>query len=269
MNAQEQWQVSGDAARQYELYVASWFAPWADDLVERAELRSGSRVLDLACGTGIVVRAAAPVIGEFGELVASDLNEDMLTEARTQPIEGSPVQWRVADAEALPFDSDAFDTVLCQQGLQFVPDKAAAVSEMRRVLRPRGSAAVSVWRSVGVNPYLAAMADGLTKHLSTEAGQTMTAPCGFGDRDALHELFAEAGFTSVRVEAVELMRTAASALEAIQGNLSALPIAGLIASMDADDRTRMIGSMLASLDDFIEGEALSVPVRAHVVVATA
>ncbi len=269
MSAQEKWQVSGDAARQYEMHIASWFAPWADDLVKRAELRSGSRVLDLACGTGIVVRAAAPVIGESGELVASDLNEDMITEGRTHSIEGAPVQWRVADAEALPFESSAFDTVLCQQGLQFVPDKAAAVSEMRRVLRPGGSAVVSVWCSVDVNPYVAAMAEGLTTHLSTEAGQTMTAPSGFGDRDALHELFVEAGFTSVRVESVELMRTAVSAPEAIRGNLSGLPIADLVANMDAGDRAEMVGSMLASLDEFIEGEALSVPMRSHVVVATA
>jgi len=120
--------------------VASWFASWADDLVERSGLEPGWRMLDLACGTGIVARAAGTVIGPSGTVVGSDLNEGMLEEAAKHEVHGATVEWQHADATDLPFETGEFDAVLCQQGLQFIPEKAATVAEIHRVLRPGGRA---------------------------------------------------------------------------------------------------------------------------------
>ncbi len=169
----ERWQVSETAAENYTRFVATWFAPWAADLVERAGIRPGSSVLDIACGTGVVTRAASRLIGADGHIVGSDLNEDMLAEAGKHPLAGASVEWRQADATDLPFPSEAFDTVLCHQGLQFVSDRAAAASEMRRVLRPSGRAAVGIWGALECNPYGTALSGGLAGELPR------------GDRDTL------------------------------------------------------------------------------------
>lgn len=224
-------------------------------------------MLDLACGTGIVTRAAGPAIGPCGQIVASDLNEDMLTEARRHAVAGPPVEWRQADAVDLPFQSGTFDALLCQQGLQFVPAKADAVAEMRRMLRPGGVAAVSVWRSAEHNPYIHALADGLSRHLSPDAGQTMLAPCGFGDRDALSELFVTAGFSAVEVHVVTLEREPIDAAEAIGSSLAALPIAEQIQTMDPEARARMIDDIAGSLAD--SAGLLTSPNSAHVAIAVA
>jgi ubiquinone/menaquinone biosynthesis C-methylase UbiE len=269
MGSPERWQVSGSAAEKYERFVASWFSSWATDLVERASLQPGWQILDVACGTGIVTRAAGPVIGPTGTIVASDLNEDMLTEARRHAVAGAPVQWRQADAADLPFDDETFDALLCQQGLQFVPANSEAVAEMRRVLRPGGVAAVSVWRSAEHNPYISALADGLSLHLSPDAGQTMLAPCGLGDRDVLSGLFVEAGFSSVDVHTVTLEREPMDAAEAIGGNLAALPIAEQIQAMGPDAHTRMIDDIVDSLADYVSNGELTSPNSAYIAVAFA
>jgi len=259
----------GSASTSYETHVASFFVPWAADLVERAQLQPGWCVLDLACGTGVVSRAAGPVIGAAGSIVATDLSPDMLGEAQRHPVHGAPVQWRQADAEQLPFDDATFDAVLCHQGLQFVPDRTAAVREMRRVLRPGGVAAVGVWRSGAHNPYVSALAEGLTRHLSIEAGRSMLAPCGFGDSDALAGLFADAGFSSIRVETITLDRDPVDAVDAVTGNLAALPISAQVDEMDQAARIRMIDDIVAELDDYITDDRLTAPFSANVVVATA
>lgn len=259
--------MSGSAAEKYERFVASWFASWADELVTRADLQPGSTVLDLACGTGIVSRAAGPLLGPDGAIVAADLNTDMLAEARRHPVADAPIQWRRADAADLPFGAETFDAVLCQQGLQFFPDRAAPVGEIHRVLRPDGVAAVSVWRSAEHNPYIAALADGLGRHVSADARETMLAPCCLGDPDELRELFVDAGFSSVDVHAVTIEREPMDAIEAIGGNLAALPIADQIAAMDPAARRRLIDDIVDALADHIDNGRLTSPNRAHVALA--
>jgi len=265
----ERWQVSSSAAQQYEQYVASFFAPWAEDLVQRAGLRAGWNVLDVACGTGIVTRAAGPLLGASGSIVGSDLNEEMLTEAARHKVEGAVVEWRQADATELPFGDGSFDAVLCQQGLQFVPDKAAAAAQMYRVLRDGGSAAVSVWCRPENNPYIAALADGLTRHLSAEAGASMLAPCGFGKLDDLAALFESAGFSAVEVATMEMLREPIDAVEAIEGNLAALPMSEEIRAMEAATYAAMIDDMVATLDAHIDGGVLHQPMAANIAIAAA
>ena len=267
MASDDTWQISGGAAEKYERFVASWFRPWADDLVERAGVRAGDMVLDVACGTGVVTRAAAPVVGAHGSIQATDLNADMIAEARRQPIDVAPVVWREADATNLPFLAATFDVVLCQQGLQFVPDKTAAAKEMARVLRTGGVAAVSVWRSPEHNRYIAALADGLTRHVSADAGQTMLAPCGFGDPEALERLFVFAGFASTTVESVSIPREPTNAVEAIVGNLAALPIAAEIDALAPDAHARMIDDIVESLADVVVDGQLVVANSALVLLA--
>jgi len=153
MNQQGQWQVAGSAPEVYEReLVPAVFGAWAPILVELAHPRAGDRVLDVACGTGIVARIAAAHAGPSGTVVGVDLNPGMLSVARSVALTDSqsaaPLKWQEASADKLPFPSASFDVVYCQLGLQFFAGRPAAVREMRRVLGAGGRLALMVWRSI-------------------------------------------------------------------------------------------------------------------------
>src|SRR5262245_49391877 len=143
----EQWRLRGSAAELYERYlVPAVTLPWAVDLVSRVEVHRGDRLLDVACGTGVVARAAAERVGRGGRVVGLDLNPEMLAVSvrrkRWVPLR---IEWCEGSALALPFAQGEFGVVLCQFGLQFFPDPLAALREMRRVLAPDGRQGGSVF----------------------------------------------------------------------------------------------------------------------------
>src|SRR5262249_13923549 len=151
----------------YERYlVPAIFGPWAADLLALAAPQPGERVLDLACGTGAVARLTAERVGTAGAVIGLDLNPGMTELARSLPApRGAAVEWRVGTALELPFTNATFDLALCQQGLQFFSDRAAALGETRRVLRSGGRLALSVWRSIDRSPGFAALAEALAEHV--------------------------------------------------------------------------------------------------------
>jgi ubiquinone/menaquinone biosynthesis C-methylase UbiE len=160
----------GTAGDVYEReMVPRLFAPWAELHLRAADLRAGDRVLDVACGTGVVARRAAAAVGPAGRAVGLDFNEVMLTTARASDSDGA-VEWRQGDAQELPFDDGSFDAVSCQHGVMFFPDRAKALREMRRVLRPGGRVVVSVWSGLDGAPGYAALSDALVRHVGPEAG---------------------------------------------------------------------------------------------------
>lgn len=140
---------------------------------------------------------------------------------------------------------------------------------MHRVLRPGGVAVVSVWSGLDGNPYIAALAKGLERHLSPAAGASMAAPCGFGDPGELRELFVDAGFAEVVVSSPQRKRAPTPALEAIAGNLAALPIADQVQAMSNTDRSAMLDDMLSTLSAFIDDGQLTAPATSNVAIATA
>src|SRR5215203_3146599 len=167
-------------AEVYESFrVPHLFAPWARDLVAWSGAKPGERVLDVACGTGIVVREVLPVVGPNGRVPGE-----------------APVEWYEASAEALPLSDAAFDLVLCQQGLQFFPDKPGAIREFRRVLAPGGRVALSVWRTLEHNPVHKAMNEAEVRHLGTP-----TLAVSFsGNAPELEALLSGNGFEDIAIE---------------------------------------------------------------------
>lgn len=130
-------------------YVPGMFRPLARALLPLAAVKAGERVLDLACGTGILARQIAPVVGADGRVVAVDLRPGMLEVASKLTVPyGAAIEWTQGDATALDCAAGSFDVVLCQQGLQFFADRAAGVAEMKRVLRPGGRVALALWEAL-------------------------------------------------------------------------------------------------------------------------
>jgi SAM-dependent methyltransferase len=174
------------------------FGPCVQLLLEAAQPQSGERILDVACGTGVVARQLARQFGAECEVAALDLNPAMLTTARSLcEAERLKIDWREGRAEELPFETADFDLVLCQHGLQFVPDRSLAVLEMRRVLRPGGRAVVGVWQDLDAHPFWREMNEALDRHLGIPA---LAAPFSLGAPEDLQALLLEGGFGDVHVE---------------------------------------------------------------------
>jgi ubiquinone/menaquinone biosynthesis C-methylase UbiE len=198
MTSTDTFQISLETAETYEAaFVPSLFAHLAPHLVDAAEVTAGDRVLDVACGTGIVARTAAERAGPAGHVIGLDLNEAMLTVARrVRP----DLDWRQGDAASLPFPDDAFHAVLCQSGLMFVPDPAVAVREMARVVRPGGRVAAQVWSSLDRQTAIQPLADAVARHAGPDAVGLVSTYFRLGNREQFAGRFTEAGLrvTDVR-----------------------------------------------------------------------
>jgi ubiquinone/menaquinone biosynthesis C-methylase UbiE len=259
-----QFQLQGDAAERYERWAVPFVVgPWVPGLLDLAGLRGGERVLDVATGTGVVARLAARRVAPGGAVTGVDLNEGMLEVARRLPLPpGLTVDWRQGSALALPFSDGAFDVVLCQQGLQFFPDRLKALREMRRVLTSVGRVALSVW--TGPSPYFVAQREGLARHVSTEAATSSAAAFSLGDADEVRGLLETAGFRNVVVDHVQMTLRFPPPTEFLLRHLSALPAAELVAAASEEARAALVAHMEEATREYIDGYGLAVPQEVNV-----
>jgi ubiquinone/menaquinone biosynthesis C-methylase UbiE len=251
-------------AEVYERYmVPAAFALWAADLLALLALPSGSRVLDVACGTGIVARLAAPQTGATGVVIGLDLHGGMLAVARAQAPTGV---WVQGSATAFPCATAAFDVVVCQQGVQFFPDRLAALREMARVLRPGGRIALVVWGALADNPGHAALEQGLAQHLGPAVAAVLHTSFSLGDAEALQRLLGQAGFRDVVLShSVKMLRFASpEAFVWVWVRGSVLGRAGV--EVHDDVLTAIVREVTAALLPYVNEEGLSVPIVAHLVV---
>lgn len=177
-------------AEAYEqLLGPALFEPWADRLADAAEIQPGHRVLDVACGTGILTRAVASRVGDTGAVSGVDINPGMLAVARRH----SPgIELHQGPAEALPFDNDQFDAVVSQFGLTFFSEPDTALREMKRVLKPGGHLALAVFDSLDKLPAYATLASIYERLIDPGVGKALQRPFSMGDTDRLALLLHEA-----------------------------------------------------------------------------
>jgi SAM-dependent methyltransferase len=229
--------------------LAQLFEPWAADLIARADLKPGCRVLDVASGLGPVARLAAQAAGPGGRVVASDISAAMLAAASARPEgpEWATIEYLQCPASAIAADDDSFDVVLCQQGLQFFPDRAAALAEMHRVARPGGTAVMSTWAAGHPVGLFGPMTEALQ-----ETGAAEPFPGAF-DSDSycinaadLADLLQVAGFGDVAVQTVELDATWPTA-EAATSALLGTPFGPLVSALPADAQQQLRASLASKL----------------------
>jgi ubiquinone/menaquinone biosynthesis C-methylase UbiE len=191
---------SGTAPQNYERYfVPAIGAPLAEKLIKVAGLRPGERVLDVACGTGVVTRLAAEQVGADGAVTGVDINPGMLAVACTATPSLAAIEWIEASADALPCPDAAFDVVLCQLGLQFFPDKLAALRQARRVLVPAGRLALNV--PGPTPPIFDILARGLARHVKPEVAGFVHHVFSLHETTELEDLLSGAGFVDVAIRA--------------------------------------------------------------------
>jgi ubiquinone/menaquinone biosynthesis C-methylase UbiE len=267
MSTDGQWQLAGNAAELYEqILVPAAFRPWATDLLELADLQPGERVLDAACGTGIVARLAAPQVGTIGEVTGLDLNAGMLHVARSlPPPSGASVTWVEGSALAMPLPDASFDVGLCQQGFQFFPDRAAGLQELKRVLVPGGRILLSIWE--GETPYSAAMAVAVEKHVGREPASTLRTSRACPEPSTVQALMMQAGFRDVRTVARALTRRLPAIARFVLRHLAATPVAGAIAALSEAERAALGDDVRTALLAYAEGDGIRYREVAHVVMA--
>jgi SAM-dependent methyltransferase len=222
------WQLEGNAAELFQRYlVPAITSKWAEDLVRRAQLRTGELVLDVACGTGIVARLAATKVRP-GQVTGLDLNAGMLAVARSLPNDGAPINWTEGSAVDMPFPSGHFDVVLCQQGLQFFPDQPGALRELHRVLRKGGRAALSVYSPIERTPGANAFVQALDQVLGPEASRIKRGEHSFANPGQLESLLGDGGFGNVVVSTVQQTIVFPSVLDYVRLQLVATPMTMLL-----------------------------------------
>ncbi|HSA55331.1 MAG TPA: methyltransferase domain-containing protein [Gemmatimonadaceae bacterium] len=218
-------------AQHYEQgFVPAIGAPFAAELVAAAALRGGERVLDVACGTGIVARLAADQVGPDGAVSGLDINPAMLSVARSvAQSSGSRIKWYESSAEAMPLPDASFNVAFCQLGLMFMPDQKAAMREMRRVLVAGGRVLVSTARP---NALFDAMDAALARHIGPDAAAFVRQVFSLPD-PAVHErLLHQAGFRDVqtRIEGKTIHLPPPRTF--LRGYINATPLAPAVAQAD-------------------------------------
>jgi SAM-dependent methyltransferase len=244
--------------------VPALFEPYADELVTRVPVREGLRVLELACGTGVVTRKLRAALPESATLVATDLNEAM-TSFAAQAVPAAGIDWRPADMQELPFADGSFDVVLCQFGFMFPPDKPQAFREARRVLAPGGVLLASIWGSLDDNPSMAVMDRALTMLYPDDPPRFFHTPYGYA-RDRIEADIAAAGwgarFDEVRID-VDYTATAMA-----EGYVKGSPLSHQLAERGADPDA-VVRALADALVHEHGGERLTLAHMAYVVTATA
>jgi ubiquinone/menaquinone biosynthesis C-methylase UbiE len=249
----------------YDRYLGPlFFHEFADDLAARVSVTSGMRLLETACGTGILTERLLRRLGGNGTLMATDLNEPMLEHARAKGLAGEGLEWRQADATALPFDGASFDGVACQFGLMFVPDKAAAIGEAFRVLRPGGQFAFNVWDAIEHNPVARITRDTIASFFPEDPPQFYTVPFGLHDRARVQAMLESAGFERVEAETVTKEGHSPSADEAALGAIEGNPIAGEIVRRRPEALAAIKDALSRNLAAQLGDRPLQCPLRAPV-----
>lgn len=250
---------TGSIPENYDLYLGpALFEPYARDLAARLEVGGGASVLELACGTGIVTRALRDRLPPGVSLTATDLNEAMMGYAARKFASDEDVEWRRADASALPFDDGSFDAVACQFGFMFVPDRARAFAEAFRVLRPGGSLLFNVWDAIEHNDLAHVAHTSITKFFDRDPPTFYEVPFSLHDEEAIRGLLAAAGFREIKITRLTLPSLSPSAAEAARGLVQGNPVISAIRERMPADVPKIEAAVAAALaarcgDEPVEG----------------
>lgn len=193
---------AGSVPENYDRYMVPLiFQPYAEDVARRAAFLSPDAVLEVAAGTGVVTRALASKLPAAASYIVTDLNPPMLHYAESRQPFDSRIQWRQADALALPFEDATFDLVCCQFGAMFFPDRVAGYREARRVLKPGGHFIFSVWDRIEENIFADDVTKALAELFPDDPPRFLERiPHGYHDWALIRSDVERAGFSHVTIE---------------------------------------------------------------------
>lgn len=260
-------QLTLDGPEVYErVLVPLWFGRWAEALIDLVTPVTGESILDIACGTGVTTRLAQQAVGPTGRVVGLDINAGMLATARRLAAE-APIEWIESDVVDLPFDAGSFHAAIAQHGYHYFPNKPAALAEFRRVLKPGGRIALSIW--TGHSPYTSALCDALAQHISADVASIQSAQRECPSAEDLAQALITAGFTDVEVIRQTLTISVPLAEEFVPLHLASMPIAAAFEALPDQSGDALIRDVGAALEQFRSGDRLVYPDSVHVMTGRA
>lgn len=258
---------SGTAAETYQRYFVPTIATAvAGDLLDAAALQPGERVVDLACGTGLIARLAAEQVGSSGSVIGVDLAADMIDVARSVPApDGATIDWQQSPAESLALPDASCDVVLCQMGLMFFDDKPAALAQARRVLTPGGRLALNAPGTIQ-RPF-EIMDEGLARHISPELAGFVGMVFSMDDPDALAKRLVEAGFEQVETTTTTTTLRLPAPVDFLWQYINLTPMGEVVGAAPEAAQTALEDDVVAQWQAFTEDGGLVV--HQPMVIATA
>jgi ubiquinone/menaquinone biosynthesis C-methylase UbiE len=225
------------------------FESYALDFAKRLAKTDPRDVLETAAGTGVLTRAIASRLPAYARIVATDLNQPMLNHATARQSHDGRIQWRQADALALPFEDQSFDVVACQFGVMFFPDKVQGYKEARRVLKPGGHFFFNVWDRISENEFADIVTEALAALFPHDPPRFLArTPHGYHDVERIREELNAAGFANVLVDAVDDRSRASSPRDPAIAYCQGTPLRNEIEARDAsrlEDATKQAAEALA------------------------
>jgi ubiquinone/menaquinone biosynthesis C-methylase UbiE len=257
------WQLAGNAPTAYARFSPKIMEPWTDDLISSANCRDGDRVLDVACGTGIVANRINLVTRKLCAVTGIDLNEGMLSVARRNP----QIEWHQGSVVEMPFEPASFDVVLCQQGLQYFPDRPAAMRGMTRVLSAGGRLALNVWGALERQPFQTAVIAGIGNFLGSEAKAAFDTAFSLNTAEELRRLANDAGLQNIRVRFEHRTLRYPVPAGLVVGFMGATPVTAQFAALPDDRREAFIAYVVEQLAGYVDDAGLAVPAENHFLTA--
>ena len=229
---------TGTGAENYQRYFVPAIAtPVSVGLLDTANLQRGERVLDVACGTGVIARLAAEQVAPSGSVTAIDVAPDMISVAKSSAPAASHIEWHVGDAAALPLADNAYDVVLCQLGLMFMEDRPAALAEMRRVVAPDGRVVINT--PGAIQPAFVAMEQAIVEHISPDLGGFVRAVFSMHDPDALATLLRDARLHDVSATVTTARFELPAPAEFLWQYINLTPMGPLVAAATEEAQSAM------------------------------
>ncbi len=259
----ESFRLTRAAADKYQNNsVPAMFGPLARATLAKIILAPDLDVIDIACGTGALTREIASALPGKGRVVGVDLNATMIDVAREQqPATLHRIEWQACDVCAIPYPDSSFDLAFIQQGLQFFPDKPAALAEIRRVLKPGGWLYLTCWRAISA--FNGSLAEALEQHLGPEAAEKARAPFSFRDGALIERLLVEAGFDVAPRDAVILERR----FPDLAAQILALPVEADLRAAGDKTTEAVIAEVARKLTPYDRGDEFVMPQEAHLFLA--
>jgi ubiquinone/menaquinone biosynthesis C-methylase UbiE len=258
---------AGSVPQNYDKYLGPvLFEPYALDLVNRV---SGARnILEIACGTGRVTRHLVNTLPAGGKLVATDLNADMLNVARPV-ISDARIEWKVVDAQELPFADNSFDHVICQFGVMFFPDKAKAMEETYRVLQPGGRYIFNVWDALEFNPRSAIIKTVMDELMGADAPDFLKkGPFSWFDKEEIASLMERSGFKNIHLDIVRKSAYFETPDDLVNGFVKGSPLSSYLAEQTGELQQKIVTGLQQRIRSEFGDGRLESPMQAIVVEGT-
>ncbi len=251
---------NGTGPENYEkFFVPAIGGPLANDLIALACLQPGERILDVACGTGVVTRLAANEVGQQGTAAGLDVNPDMLSVARAVTPNEFAIDWYESSAEAIPLPDASFDVVLCQMGLQFIPNKRKALEEIRRIVRPGGRVVLNL---PGPTPALfATLGEALAKQFDLKCAGFVDVVFSLHDADELRDLMSDAGFTDVDIQKTNKTLRLPAPQDFLWQYIHSTPLATFVTKASEAQRDALQNEITARWQEFVIDGGMSLEVQ--------